>query len=272
VIKAGVQQTVNEVSQKCADRLRRQFPDAEPEQIEDCLKPLTTLFRGMETSHREQRVRQRHLAVKDGDLAQREYVGKGVTGAVHLGGRGSSKPKMCAYDAVLAQADGSGSLQRRLQLDPSMANRVFSPHVQEPGLICSPLDGAAAQMHPYLKQYPDALVFQVYADDVEVANPIGTFRGEQKIYLAYGAIVNAGPDQMLRLINIQLLSIAFTSCLKTDCDAYHWFWNGDSDNPDCTSPGGSFRRLAAGVPNIPGCLAPVCRGCILHGVFDSLAQ
>ena len=39
--------------------------------------------------------------------------------------------------------------------------------------------------HPYINKHPDALLFQLYTNDFEIANPIGSHRKKHKLTAFY---------------------------------------------------------------------------------------
>lgn len=75
-------------------------------------------------------------------------------------------------------------------------------------------DGVYIQSHEYFKLHPDALLFSLYCDDFEIANPIGTHRVVHKLVVYYFQLLNIPPMYRSRLSSIQLVAVAKTNDVK----------------------------------------------------------
>jgi|APCry1669189000_1035189.scaffolds.fasta_scaffold63100_2 hypothetical protein len=53
------------------------------------------------------------------------------------------------------------------------------------GVMADWKDGECYRKNPYFIKNPDALSIALYSDEIETANPIGAFRGKQKLLMVY---------------------------------------------------------------------------------------
>ena len=66
----------------------------------------------------------------------------------------------------------------------------------------------------FFQNHPDALLFCLYFDDFEIANPIGSHKKKHKLSVFYWSLINISPEFRFRIHATQLLAIAKTSYLK----------------------------------------------------------
>ncbi len=77
------------------------------------------------------------------------------------------------------------------------------------------LSGSYIKKHPlYIKHNGQILCFQVYMDEVEVSNPLGSKKGKHKICVFYWTLLNIPPIFRSSLRSIQLLGIVSNDLLK----------------------------------------------------------
>jgi hypothetical protein len=70
------------------------------------------------------------------------------------------------------------------------------------------LRGSYIKKHPlYIKHSGQILCFQIYMDEVEVSNPLGSKKGKHKICVFYWTLLNIPPIFRSSLRSIQLLGI-----------------------------------------------------------------
>ena len=68
-------------------------------------------------------------------------------------------------------------------------------------------DGSTFQEHPLYKDHPDGLQIQLYYDDLEICNPLGSKVNKHKLALFYYTLGNIPPQHRSTLLAIQLLTI-----------------------------------------------------------------
>ncbi len=62
-----------------------------------------------------------------------------------------------------------------------MLEEVQTSHTSEDGVMRDICDGDFVKHHPLFQQYPTALQFILYNDDIEICNPLGTAAGVHKL-------------------------------------------------------------------------------------------
>jgi hypothetical protein len=77
----------------------------------------------------------------------------------------------------------------------------------QPGTTGDYCDGPAFQNHPLYKDHPEALQIQLYYDDLEVCNPLGSKVNKHKLALFYYVLGNIPPEHRSTLSAIQLLTV-----------------------------------------------------------------
>jgi hypothetical protein len=71
-----------------------------------------------------------------------------------------------------------------------------------------------ARQHPVLKNKPDALLFQLYIDEIGLTNPIGAKKDTQKITMIYFQLEDL-PDTVKSMLNsIGLIAMCHTNYLS----------------------------------------------------------
>jgi len=75
-------------------------------------------------------------------------------------------------------------------------------------------DGSYFQSHPLFSKHPNALQIQVYYDDFETANPLGSKRGVHKVGALYFVLRNLPPKFNSRLMNIHLIALFHAQDVK----------------------------------------------------------
>lgn len=118
------------------------------------------------------------------------------------------------YDIPLEQ-----QIQRQLLYDREFAPLLVDwdqvPRSND-GSIKDIQDGTVAQRHPFLGRpkanegAPNRLAFAVYADDVEVVNPIGYARTKHKVTLYYATILNVPWHLRSKLDHMYLVAVVLT--------------------------------------------------------------
>lgn len=115
------------------------------------------------------------------------------------------------------------SLQRQLLLDASFADQLVDwgqlPRAPD-GSFSNVQDGYVARNHPELGRVraPGELArlgFAMYADDVEVVNPIGFARVKHKVTLFYVTVLNQKPHIRSHLDNIYLVAVVLAKDMAT---------------------------------------------------------
>lgn len=81
-------------------------------------------------------------------------------------------------------------------------------------VIRSAVDGSIWKNHPVFKKYPKALIFQIYEDDVEVVNALGSRTGVHKLTNIYWSLLNIPEYLRSNLKSISLLACVKSSYIK----------------------------------------------------------
>lgn len=95
-------------------------------------------------------------------------------------------------------------------LDFIFKNKEVCSYIQsfcENDLYYDFCDGNYYKKHPLYSQYKNALQIQVYYDDFETANPLGSKQGIHKLGCLYFTLRNLPPHLNSSLINIHLISL-----------------------------------------------------------------
>ncbi|KAK3920771.1 Sec-independent protein translocase protein TatC [Frankliniella fusca] len=95
-----------------------------------------------------------------------------------------------------------------------MRNLIEAKTPSADGIIRSYLDGTRAQTHPLVSRHPKILRLQLYWDDIEVVNPLGSKTTIHKIAAFYFSIQNLPPVESSQLSSIFLLALAFSEDIK----------------------------------------------------------
>ncbi len=62
-----------------------------------------------------------------------------------------------------------------------MHREVTRPHISSDGTMRDICDGQFVKQHPVFTSHPNSLLFVLYYDDIEVANPLGAKAGNHKL-------------------------------------------------------------------------------------------
>ncbi len=65
--------------------------------------------------------------------------------------------------------------------NPAVHREVCMPHTSTDGTMRDICDGLFVRQHPAFISHPNSLLFKVYYDDIEVANPLGAKAGKHKL-------------------------------------------------------------------------------------------
>uniref|UniRef100_A0A1X7V4A6 Uncharacterized protein n=1 Tax=Amphimedon queenslandica TaxID=400682 RepID=A0A1X7V4A6_AMPQE len=105
------------------------------------------------------------------------------------------------------------SLQLLLKHD-ILRNKVLQGHERADGLLGDFCDGSLFKMHPLFSADKTALQIQLYYDDVEICNPLGSRAKKHKLALFYFTIGNIPPKYRSPLANIHLLCVTKSVTLQ----------------------------------------------------------
>lgn len=72
-------------------------------------------------------------------------------------------------------------LWQALLSNPALCSEVMLSHVSTDGVMRDVCDGSLIKSHPVFQQYPDALQFIIYHDEIDVCNPLGSSAGIHKL-------------------------------------------------------------------------------------------
>ncbi|XP_065332119.1 uncharacterized protein LOC135934360 [Cloeon dipterum] len=85
---------------------------------------------------------------------------------------------------------------------------------KKPGYLCSSLDGEIAMKHAIHKVSNKPLFFQIYTDDCEFVNPLGSHVKVHKMTIVYWSLLNLPPHVRSSLKQIFLVGIAYQTDIK----------------------------------------------------------
>jgi len=81
-------------------------------------------------------------------------------------------------------------------------------------LITDVTQGSYVSSHEIVLKHPESLLFDLYYDDYELVNPIGSHRKKHKQGVFYFQLLNIPPEFRSKLSTIQLVGCAKSSDLK----------------------------------------------------------
>ena len=102
----------------------------------------------------------------------------------------------------------------KLVLNPKVRKLIESEEPVLPGYLKGYQDGLQYQQHEIFRNHPHALRFQLYYDDVEVTNPLGSKTGIHKLGLFYYTIQNLPRHLNSSMKSVFLLAACYTNDLK----------------------------------------------------------
>lgn len=102
----------------------------------------------------------------------------------------------------------------KLVLNPKLRNLIENEEFASPGYLKGYQDGLQYQQHEIFRNHPHALRFQLYYDDVEVTNPLGSKTGIHKLGLFYYSIQNLPQHLNSSMSSVYLLAACYTNDLK----------------------------------------------------------
>jgi hypothetical protein len=91
---------------------------------------------------------------------------------------------------------------------------LTQPTPSTDGKIRNVVDGSLWKNHDVFRSYPDALIFQIYQDDIEVVNPLGSRTGVHKLTMIYWLCLNLPEHWRSDLRAISLLACAKSNHIK----------------------------------------------------------
>jgi len=99
--------------------------------------------------------------------------------------------------------------------NPKIRNLIASETRSDDGVLRSYLDGYRSQTHSLVVRYPRIIRIQLYWDDVEVVNPLGSKTTIHKLAAFYFSIQNLPGVESAQLSSIYLLILAHSEDLKS---------------------------------------------------------
>ena len=123
-------------------------------------------------------------------------------------------------------------------------------------------DGSYLQNHDFFRCNPNALLFSLYVDDFEIANPIGTHRTVHKLTVFYYQLLNIPPIFRSKLSTIQLLAIAKSVDLKKYQDGTEKLLSNFIEG---------LNLLKSGVSVVVGTREVEVKGMLVYVTADTLA-
>ena len=91
---------------------------------------------------------------------------------------------------------------------PEFVHFLYNPHNSVNGYKADLCDGDFIGKHPLFSNDPHALQLILYADDLEIVNPLGTHTRKHKVLMVYFTLANIPPEYRSKLSAIYLLAIA----------------------------------------------------------------
>ena len=95
-------------------------------------------------------------------------------------------------------------------------NLVLSERASDDGILRTYLDGRRAKNHPLVSRFPNILRLQLYWDDIEVVNPLGSKTTIHKIAAFYFSLQNLPLVENSQLSTVFLLALAYSEDLKDE--------------------------------------------------------
>lgn len=159
-------------------------------------------------------------------------------------------------------------IQRHILYDSTFASHMIDWSelpLSANGCVADVQDGSVNKSHPELSKPrspsdPRRLAFAVYADDVEVVNPIGAARTKHKVTLYYASVLNVPSHLRMELDYIFLLAVVLAK--QQSAAGCQRVMQGDGEDyvAGCTTPVISSHMHRA--PSLPlSCISH------LHGFF-----
>ncbi|CAB4034289.1 Hypothetical predicted protein [Paramuricea clavata] len=102
----------------------------------------------------------------------------------------------------------------KLVLKPEVQGLIDREKTSPPGYLRGFQDGQQYQQHGIFKTHPKALRLQLFYDDVEVTNPLGSKTGIHKLGLFYYTIQNLPFNVNTSMNSVFLLAVCYTSDIK----------------------------------------------------------
>ena len=99
--------------------------------------------------------------------------------------------------------------------------------------------------HPRLGKLPMHIAIVACADGIDHVQAIGAFAGKKKVVASLVEILLWPPADRVQQQHLVLVNVCFEKEAKEV--GYRKLWGGDVDNKDCSSLGGSCRRLKDGI-------------------------
>jgi hypothetical protein len=99
--------------------------------------------------------------------------------------------------------------------------------------------------HPRLGKVPMHIAIVAYADGIDHVAAIGAFAGKKKVVASLVEILLWPPAERVQQQHLVLVNVCFEKVAKQV--GYRKLWGGDVDDKNCSSLGGSCRRLKNGV-------------------------
>lgn len=91
---------------------------------------------------------------------------------------------------------------------------ILTEQPSEDGILNSSIDGKYYKSHEFFQRFPHAIRIQLYNDDIEVTNPIGSKTGVHKLSVWYYTIQNLPTHMYSASSNIHVLCICFAKDVK----------------------------------------------------------
>ncbi|CAF4094505.1 unnamed protein product [Rotaria magnacalcarata] len=102
-------------------------------------------------------------------------------------------------------------------------NQMINRNAHDTDLMFDYRHASQAKLHPVLKSKPDALLFQLYVDEIGLTNPIGAKKDTQKVTMLYFQLADL-PDTVKSMVkSIGLLAMCHTKFLSSKSNRLKFF-------------------------------------------------
>nr|XP_021333504.1 uncharacterized protein LOC108179166 isoform X1 [Danio rerio]XP_021333505.1 uncharacterized protein LOC108179166 isoform X2 [Danio rerio] len=206
---SDMEELVHEIHSDIKSKVMNLLPAkdfATPSQVDDCFSSLNNPFTNLNTEHKWKKYFKDKWAVVDPT-------------EIKLGVRFDSRLNRVTrtYDQVPV-IDKFIYIPLLNTLQFIFRNSDICKHMTSPSASTSVYkdfcDGDYFKNHPLYSKHKNALQIQLYYDDFESANPLGSKQGIHKIGVIYFILRNFPPKMNSSLMNIHLLSLFYAQDIK----------------------------------------------------------
>lgn len=195
----SVNQLVSHVYQELEVCVRKELQEndiAIPPTLGDCFTPMN-LFCGLESEYQQAKYYREHFG-----LVEPVSIELGSSYSYQKSGtttRLIEKKDTFQYIPLIDNL-------RCIMQNKEICTELMKPHARDDEYLSDFCDGTLFKGHSLFKEDPTALQIIAYFDEVEICNPLGSYRGVHKLALFYFVLGNLHPKLRSTLKSIQLIA------------------------------------------------------------------